>query len=319
MAVTKDYASLPRSSGPQRQPAPDRGPGLAVLIGAMAVTAFGLAGAVIAAALDDDKRGIGGVLRFREDGGGVELYGEVLLVFAIVVLTLLVGTLLSAGREYRLAIPAAVGAKLLILLAVVFMFAFPDLSQFEGKSLTYRAVLYPTLAFLIPAGYVLGGRRDRYPMLADICLTFALSFDIVSNDLHWYGTWLHWDDIVHFWNSFPIMVLIVGGVMALEHSGRIRLGFWGAFIFAFCIYALMHSLWEMEEFALDRFAGTNLQPGGMEEASRNNVSSLTAALLSTGLFLWWRRLGALEPELAAPLAGLVRAVRKRIKGQREDE
>jgi hypothetical protein len=148
-------------------------------------------------------------------------------------------------------------------------------------------------------------------LLFDLCLTFALTFDIVSNDLHWYGTWLHWDDNVHFWNSLPIMVVIVGALLALESAGRVRLGFWGAIIFAFCIYALIHSLWEMEEYALDRYAGTNLQPGGMEEATRNNMSSLLAALLTTGVFLWWRRLGALESELAAPLSEFVANVFKR--------
>jgi len=277
----------------------------------MALVLFAQIAAVVAAAIDGGKHGIGGVLRFREDGGGVEVYGEVLLALSIVVLTLLVGALCTAGANRRLAIVASLAAKLLILLAVGFMFAFPHLSQFESKSLTYRAILYPTLAFAILIGYLARGRRGPFPIIFDLCLTFAVSFDIVSNDLHWYGTWEHWDDIVHFWNTIPIMVLIFAGLLAMEYSGRIRLGFWGCFIFAFCIYALIHTLWEMEEFGLDRFAGTNLQPGGMEEASRNNLAGLVAGLLSAALFLWWRRITALESQLAAPLADYMRTVMRR--------
>jgi hypothetical protein len=242
---------------------------------------------------------------------GLEAYGLVLLALSVGVVTLLVGVLVSAGRERGIAIAAAVMCKVLLVLAVAFMFAFPDLSQFEGKSLTYRAILYPTLAFSIPVGYMLGGQRGTYPLLFDVCLTFALSFDIASNDLHWYGTWRHWDDAVHFWNSFPIMVLIFGSLLAIERAGTIRLGCWGRFVFAFCIYALIHTLWEMEEFALDRFLGTNLQPGGMEEASRNNLAGLIAALMSGALFLRWHRIDALDAMLAAPLLRFVENLRHR--------
>lgn len=274
-----------------------------------AATLLAATGLVVGAAVDGGKDGIGGILRFREDGGGIEIYGEVLLAVFALVLAGLVGALASGGIDRLMTLSASLLAKALLILAVIFMFAFPELSQFEGKSLTYRAVLYPTLAFGPVILFVWRGRNGPFPVLWDLCLTFALVFDIVSNDLHWYGTWLHWDDAVHFFNTLPIMVIILGGILALESAGRIRLGFWGCFIFAFCIYSLIHGLWEMEEFALDRFAGTNLQPGGMEEASRNNVAGLVAGLLSAGLFLWWRRTGALEDQLSAPLAGFVGRVR----------
>ncbi len=287
--------------------------GIAARLAAFAIVAAGAA-VVIAAQADGDKKGIGGVLRFREDGNGITVYGGVLLALFIAVTATLVGTLVAAGRDRSLLISGWALAKVLLLLSVVFMFAFPDLSQFEGKSLTYRAVLYPTLGYLPMALYAWRGRPGPFPFVLDFCLTFALTFDIVSNDLHWYGTWLHWDDTVHFFNTFPIMILVTAVFLSLEHVGRIRLGFWGCFFFAFCVYALVHSLWEMEEFALDRFLGTNLQPGGMEEATRNNIAGLVASMLTAAILLWWRRLGELEARVSAPFgeyAGRVRRGRSR--------
>jgi hypothetical protein len=286
----------------------DRGGESRLALAAAAITLLAACALIAAAAIDGGKDGIGGVLRFREDGGGIEVYGELLLAVSVVVLAGLIGALASGG-ERQVTLATLLLAKVLLILAVVFMFAFPELSQFEGKSLTYRAILYPSLAFGPSLLFLWRGRGGPFPLLWDLCLTFALVFDIVSNDLHWYGTWLHWDDAVHFFNTLPIMVFIFGGMTALESSGRIRLGLWGCFVFAYCIYALIHGLWEMEEFALDRFAGTNLQPGGMEEATRNNVAGLVAGALSAPLFLWWRRLRCLERHLSDPLAGYVSLVR----------
>jgi hypothetical protein len=266
--------------------------------------AVALIGLVAAAALDGDKDGIGAVLRFREDGGGVEAYGLVLLSLSIIVVSLLAGVIVSAGRILRLAMTTDFAAKVLLGLAVVFMFAFPHLSQFEGKSLTYRAILYPTLAALPTVVWWRKGRRAPFPWVTDTLLTFALVFDIVSNDLHYYGSWLHWDDGVHYANSVPILVLMFVAVQALEVHGKVRLGFWGAFIFAFCIYTSVHALWEMEEFALDKFLGTNLQPGGMEEASRNNVAGVLGGATALPLLLWWNRARALRDRVVLPFAAL---------------
>lgn len=271
---------------------------------AAAMTCSALVVVVVFAHIDGSKTGVGGVLRFREDGRGVETYGLVLLALSIAVVSGLAAVIVSAGRLPRVAVATDLAAKVLLGLAVVFMFAFPHLSQFEGKSLTYRAILYPTLALLPLAIWLWHGRRQPFPWIFDGLLTFALVFDIVSNDLHYYGTWLHWDDGVHYANSVPILILLVISVMAFEEHGRIRLGFWGAFIFAFCIYTSLHAGWEMEEFALDRFLGTNLQPGGMEEATRNNLAGLLGGITAIPVLLWWSHDGSLRETVVRPFAGL---------------
>lgn len=136
------------------------------------------------AATGNDRPGnLDGLLRFREDGRGVTVYGIVLIVLGCASVVLTAGTLSAGGRERRLGLAANVVIKLTLLAAVVFMLAFPNLSQFEGKSLTYRAILYPALSFLVPALYSWRRIDFEYPVIPDLCLSFTLCFDIVSNDL----------------------------------------------------------------------------------------------------------------------------------------
>jgi hypothetical protein len=275
-------------------------------LAAMAVTAAGLSAVYVLAAADAGRTdGFSGLLRFREDGRGVEVYGLALVVGFSATVVLLVGSFVSAG-ENRLVMQAGnLAAKLTLLAAAVFMFVFSDLPQFEAKSLTYRAVLYPLLALMFPVTYVVRGRGHPYPGMMDLCLTFAVTFDIVSNDLHYYGTWKDWDDLVHFFNSLPIMVVIVIPILALELQGHLRLGLWLSLLFGLTIYASIHALWEMSEFLLDEFAGTNLQPGGMAEATGNNLSSLGGAVVALAMIWWWDARGNLKPYIVLPLASLM--------------
>jgi hypothetical protein len=244
------------------------------------------------------------LLRFREDGTGVEIYGVGLVIGFGATIVLTIGALASAGSSSIITLAANIMAKTTLVAAAIFMFVFSDLSQFEAKSLTYRAVLYPTLAFMLPLAYLLRRRDGPYPGVMDLCLTFAVTFDIVSNDLHYYGTWKNWDDLVHFFNSLPIMVVIVVPILALEDRGYLRLGLGLSLVFGFTIYATLHSLWEMSEFLLDEYAGTNLQPGGMAEATGNNLNSLAAALIAALMIWWWDRQGRLQPNVVRPFVAL---------------
>lgn len=97
--------------------------------------------------------------------------------------------------------------------------------------------------------------------------------------------------------------------MALESLGTLRLGFWATCLFAFSIYGTLHTFWEMEEFLLDKYAGTNLQPGGMAEATGNNLAGLAGALVGLGMLWLWRREGTLERCVADPVAPFLSQVK----------
>ena len=104
------------------------------------VVALGMLLAIALPHVDGDREGIGGVLRFREDGADVTVLGSAILVLFVGTTSLGAGACASP-RGSGLAAAAALLAKLTLVVAVVFMFVFPDLSQFEAKSLTWRAIL----------------------------------------------------------------------------------------------------------------------------------------------------------------------------------
>ena len=278
-------------------------PGSRRIVLAAAGTAILLCAVFVAAERGAPRLGF--LLWFRHEGRGVDAEGVALLVVFAAAVTLMAGAFAGAGGAAPVALLANTAMKLALLAAVAFMLAHPDLPQFENKSLTLRAVFYPLLALSVPILYRLRGAQGPYPALLDLAWSFTLTLDIVSNDLHWYGNWKHWDDVVHFVNSIPLAALIIVFLLALERRGRIRLGFWGASAVAIAVYAALHNQWQINEFLMDRFAGTELQPGGMAEATRNNLWGVAGSVGALCPLLYWKREGVLDDVFVVPLATLV--------------
>lgn len=268
------------------------------------LTAIALAAVFVASDADVDKLGF--LLWFRHEGRGVGADGLALLALFGLGLALTFGMLADGGRARRPAVAANIVVKLSLLAGVAFMLANPDLPQLQNKSLPLRAVFYPLLAFSIPAAYIARGRRPPYPTVVDASWSFALAIDIVGNDLHWYGNFRHWDDVVHCLNAVPLMVALSAVLFGLERNGGIRLGFRGIALFALAAFTALHSLWETSEYLMDRLFGTVLQPGGMDEATRNHLWSIAGALGGVALIWSWRRAGRLDDTLAEPAAALLR-------------
>jgi hypothetical protein len=282
---------------PQHQPAVR-----AIVV--MVVMSAALAGLAIAS--EQDAPRLGFLMWFRHEGRGVTTEGTALFAVFGVALALTVGAFAAGGRARWFETAANVAVKISMAGAVAFMLAFPDLPQFEQKSLTVRAILYPALAAIVPLLYFARRMRGSYPTLADLCWSLALTVDIVGNDLHWYGNWKHFDDTVHFLNTLPVMFIIVAVVLVFDRRGVVRIGFWWSVFFGLALYTSLHGFWETSEYLMDRYAGTELQPGGMEEATRNNLSSVLGSLLAVALLWRWSLSGFLERSFVAPMASYVR-------------
>ena len=196
-----------------------------------------------------------------------------------------------------------IAVKLALVGAIVFMLTHPGLPQFENKSLTLRAVLYPIFSLLVAAGYYLKGMKGGYPHLLDFLWSFTFTFDIVSNDAHLYGSYANYDDFIHFVNAVPFTFVLVGLLLSLERLNRFRLGYWGVTLAAFVTFVAFHAVWEMYEHSMDRFFGTNLQPGGMVEATDNNFFAIVGALLALAILHYWRKTRSFEADLVAPTSG----------------
>jgi hypothetical protein len=194
------------------------------------------------------------------------------------------------------------GIKIALVVAIVFMFTHPELPQFENKSLTLRAVLYPLFSLMVAAGYYLKGMKGDYPHLLDVLWSFTFTFDIVSNDAHLYGSYENYDDLVHFINAVPFMFGVVGLLLSLERLNKFRLGYWGVILVGFTAFVAFHGVWEIYEHSMDRFLETNLQPGGMVEATDNNFFAIVGALLAVTILYYWQKTRSFEVYLISPIS-----------------
>ena len=303
---SREQAEPPPRANTDVDPARARAASVRAAIAAL-VTAAALAAVALASEADAPRLGF--LMWFRHEGRGVAAEGTAVLVAFAIALALSVGAFASGGLVRWPAAAAAVAVRLSLAASVMFMLAFPSLPQFDGKSLTARAIAYPVLSSIIPAVWLLRRGRVAYPAFADVCWTLALTVDIVGNDLHWYGNWKHWDDTVHFLNSLPVMFLLIAGLLVLERRGVMRIGIAGAALFALALYTSLHGVWETSEYLSDRYLGTELQPGGMEEATRNNLSAALGSMLAIALACWWWQSGMLERAFVGPAASFVSARR----------
>ncbi len=288
---------------------------------ALAVMAAFLVVLVVAerAQAGGDSERIGGVFRFREHGAGVTAWGWPIMLGFLASASMLVGSWASGGADRVLYLANAVLVRVVLLVAVVFMFVFTDLPQLEAKSLTWRTIVYPTLAFAIPVAYWLSGRSGPYPWFVDVNWAFVFTFDIVSNDLHWYGTWYYWDAFVHLVNSVPFFAVMAVVLLAVERHISASAGFRTVMVFGLLLFFSLHAFWETYEFMADHVAGTELQPGGMEEATMDNMTGIVGALVAVWLLDRWRRRGILDERAVDPLDGYIRGTLKRERQPTRNE
>lgn len=102
------------------------------------------------------------------------------------------------------------------------------------------------------------------------------------------------------------MFLIVSLLLSLERLDRFRLGYAGVVLAAFTAFVAFHAVWEMYEHSMDRFFGTNLQPGGMVEATDNNFFAIVGGLLAIAILYYWRKARSFEVYLVAPTSDYLR-------------
>ena len=65
----------------------------------------------------------------------------------------------------------------------VYPLARPGSSDFAGKAMGFRAIVYPGFMLLIPAAWLLSGRPSPYPVAADILLAIPFLVDAGANVL----------------------------------------------------------------------------------------------------------------------------------------
>ena len=147
--------------------------------------------------------------------------------------------------------------RIALVLAIAFSVAFPDLPQFEGKGMAFRAPFYLLPMAAVPIGWRLRGRRQPYPYIADALLISPFLADTLGNAFNFYNTFRATDDVLHFVN----WVLLVAGITLLLLRTYLRpLAAWAL---AYGIGAAAIIWWEAAEWLVQELgtAGLDLTYG----------------------------------------------------------
>ena len=158
----------------------------------------------------------------------------------------------------------AVKLSLVVLLAFG---AFSGLERFAGKAFGWRLVGYSIAALIVPAIWMLRGRRRPYPFTADILFVLPFLIDTAGNALDLYDTIDWWDDANHFVN----WALLSGALAAALLRVRLK----GAELFSLVVGfgGVTAILWEIGEY----FAFIRNSPE-LETAYTDTLGDLTLGL-----------------------------------------
>jgi hypothetical protein len=172
--------------------------------------------------------------------------------------------------------------RVALVLALAFSVAFPNLPQFEGKGMAFRAPFFLLPMAAVPIGWRMRGRRPPYPALADALVISPFLVDTLGNALNFYNSFASTDDVLHALN----WILLVAGITLLVLRTRVpRLAAW---TLGYGIGALAIIWWEAAEWLVQELgtAGLELTYG---DTIGDLILSSTGGAVGAGLAIWWSR------------------------------
>jgi hypothetical protein len=172
--------------------------------------------------------------------------------------------------------------RIALVLAVAFSVAFPNLPQFEGKGMAFRAPFYLLPMAVVPMIWRLRGRRAPYPHLVDALVVSPFLVDTLGNALNFYETFDATDDVLHFVN----WVLLAAGItLALLRTQLPPFAVWAL---AYGIGGLAIIWWEAAEWLVQELgtAGLGLTYG---DTIGDLMLSSTGGAFGAAIVLWFDR------------------------------
>jgi hypothetical protein len=143
--------------------------------------------------------------------------------------------------------------RIVLVLALAFSVAFPNLPQFEGKGMAFRAPFFLLPMAAVPLGWRLRGRRPPYPHLADALVVSPFLVDTLGNALNFYNSFDSTDDVLHVLN----WVLLVAGIsLLLLRTAMPRPAVWAL---GYGIGGLAIIWWEAAEWLVQELGTAGLE------------------------------------------------------------
>ena len=143
--------------------------------------------------------------------------------------------------------------RIALVVALAFSVAFPNLPQFEGKGMAFRAPFFLLPMAAVPIGWRLRGRRPPFPHLADALVVSPFLVDTLGNALNFYNSFDATDDVLHLVN----WVLLVAGIsLLLMRTAMPRLAVWAL---GYGIGGLAIIWWEAAEWLVQELGTAGLE------------------------------------------------------------
>ena len=169
--------------------------------------------------------------------------------------------------------------RIALVLALAFSVAFPNLPQFEGKGMAFRAPFFLLPMAAVPVAWRLRGRRPPYPAIADALIVAPFLADTLGNAFNFYNSFSVTDDVLHTLNW---ILLCAGITLLLLRTAMTRLAAWAL---AYGIGALAIIWWEAAEWLVQELgtAGLDLTYG---DTIGDLVLSSSGGAVGAGLAVW---------------------------------
>ena len=171
----------------------------------------------------------------------------------------------------ELAVAIDLAVKVLVVGLSVYPIARPGSAHFAGKAMGVRAVLYPAAVLLIPMIWLVAGRPEPYPFVADIALGIPFLVDAAANVFGLFSI-KGFDAIPHLTGWLFLSVALGLAVSPLLPEP------WVAFGFVLGMGAVLDILWEIGEYLLMRSGAS-----GLDLTYENTIQDLGMSLTGAAI------------------------------------
>ncbi len=143
--------------------------------------------------------------------------------------------------------------RIALVVAVAFSVAFPNLPQFEGKGMAFRAPFYLAPMAVVPLVWRKRGSHPDYPYLVDALVVAPFLCDTLGNALNFYNNFDRTDDVLHFGNWVLLIAGITLAISRLDGIGRLN-----AWTLGWGLGGLAIIWWEAAEFLVQELGTAGL-------------------------------------------------------------
>lgn len=137
------------------------------------------------------------------------------------------------------------------------------------------------------------GRLVLLPRVYDLALVLGLSLQGWGEVLGMYDSWAGFDTVVHVTLPFFVAPVVYIGLARLQvvpdpKDDTDTRRHWGIFVVTLTVGMAIGALWELVEWALDAWAGADLQEG-LTDTNRDLLADTIGAVLGALLLVQWSR------------------------------